>query len=146
MTRVVVDTNIVFSAILNTSSDIGDVLFGSDQSFTFYTAEYLRNELDRNRDKLMAISSLNKQEIIEAQFYVFNKIRFLSEEQIPTAIWEQSMSFVKEVDMDDIAFVALSMYLEASLWTGDKKLIKGLQAKGFTKCISTRKLIELRGL
>jgi predicted nucleic acid-binding protein len=46
--------------------------------------------------------------------------------------------------MDDIAFVAMSEYLDTRLWTGDKELIKGLTAKGFERCISTKELLDWR--
>ena len=39
--------------------------------------------------------------------------------------------------MDDIAFVVLSEYLDAQLWTGDKKLMKGLSNMGFTRGVTT---------
>lgn len=45
--------------------------------------------------------------------------------------------------MDDIAFVVLSEYLDARLWTGDKKLLQGLEAMGFTKGIITDALYTL---
>jgi predicted nucleic acid-binding protein len=45
--------------------------------------------------------------------------------------------------MDDLPFVALTVYLEGLLWTGDFKLLNGLRAKGFTNCITTEELIKL---
>lgn len=46
--------------------------------------------------------------------------------------------------MDDIAFVAMSIYLDAKLWTGDKKLIIGLQKYGFKRIITTEELSKIR--
>ena len=43
--------------------------------------------------------------------------------------------------MDDLPFVALTSYLEGMLWTGDVKLLNGLRAKGYQKCISTEELL-----
>lgn len=40
--KIVVDTNIVFSAILNSNSAIGDLLLNSDKEFQFYSASYLK--------------------------------------------------------------------------------------------------------
>lgn len=45
--------------------------------------------------------------------------------------------------MDDIAFVVLSNYLDAILWTGDKKLIKGLSDMGFEKSVDTDYVLRL---
>jgi len=38
---------------------------------------------------------------------------------------------VKNIDEDDASFIALYFYERHKLWTGDKKLIKGLTAKGY---------------
>lgn len=144
MKKIVVDTNIVFSAILNTESNIGDLLMNSDEVFTFYSAQYLRQEIENHKEKLIEISKLSGQEIEESKYQIFSKIHFLAEEQIPFKIWHQSANYVRDVDMDDIAFVAMSEYLDIDLWSGDKQLIEGLKSKGFVRCISTQELLELR--
>jgi predicted nucleic acid-binding protein len=36
--------------------------------------------------------------------------------------------------------VALTLFLEGKLWTGDKKLINGLKEKGFKQFIKTSEL------
>lgn len=144
MKKLVVDTNIIFSALLNTESNIGDLIINSDEVFSFYSAQYLRKEIENHNDKLIEISNLSEQELEESKFQIFNKIHFLSEEQIPFKIWHQSANYVRDVDMDDIAFVAMSEYLDVKLWSGDKQLITGLSLKGFSRCISTQELLEWR--
>jgi len=42
--------------------------------------------------------------------------------------------------MDDLPFVVLTEYLDGLLWSGDKKLINGLRAKGYEKCVTTQEL------
>lgn len=142
--KIVVDTNIVFSAILNTDSKIGDLIMNSDQLFDFETVTYLREEIENHQDKLTEISGLTEKQLQEAKFQILSHIKFISEEQIPFEIWHKAAQIVREVDMDDIAFVALSEYEDVKLWTGDKKLREGLIAKGFQRCISTEELFELR--
>jgi len=39
-----------------------------------------------------------------------------------------------------VLFVALNIYLDANLWTGDKKLINGLSKKNYKNTLSTSKL------
>jgi len=43
--RIVVDTNIDFSAILNTNSKIARILLQAKTSFNFYSTEPLLNEI-----------------------------------------------------------------------------------------------------
>jgi len=51
---------------------------------------------------------------------------------------------VKDVDIDDIAFVALCKHLRCKLWTGDGILIRGLHKNGFVNTISTDELLKYR--
>jgi len=46
------------------------------------------------------------------------------------------------IDIDDTIFVAFTNYLKGKLWTGDKKLIKGLTDKGYTRFITTDALYQ----
>jgi predicted nucleic acid-binding protein len=47
--KFVVDTNIVFSAVLNTQSKIGDLMMNSQGIFEFYACDTLRSELKKHR-------------------------------------------------------------------------------------------------
>jgi len=144
MNRFIVDTNIVFSGILNTNSSIGDLLLNSEPFLKFYSVTYMRVEIDKYSDKIVEMSGMSNDEVEYCKFQITKKIEFISEEQIPFRIWHKSANYVRDIDMDDIAFVALSEYIGYKLWTGDKKLIKGLIGKGFSNCISTQELVELR--
>jgi len=145
MRKIVVDTNIVFSAIVNLNAKIGDLLMNSGGILAFYSCNLLQDELLNNEEKLLQISGMKPEELGKSKNLIFNSIEFISEELVPFDIWKTSIPLVREVDMDDIAFVALNEYLEDSiLWTGDKKLLTGLHAKGYEQVISTERLFELR--
>jgi predicted nucleic acid-binding protein len=45
--KIVIDTNIIFSALLNTDGIIGEYLLDPNSKFDFYSTEYVLNELDR---------------------------------------------------------------------------------------------------
>ena len=64
---------------------------------------------------------------------------------IPEQCWLEAKQLVSGIDMDDLPFVALALYLDAYLWTGDKILYNGLKTKGFEKVISTQELRYLIG-
>ena len=77
--KIVVDTNIVFSAIPNTESKIGDLLMNSEAIFEFRSAMYLKEEIEKHEGKLMTISELTKDEIEQSTEQVFSYIKFISE-------------------------------------------------------------------
>lgn len=60
---VVVDTNIIFSALLNPNGKIGDLLLNSSESFEFFAPTFILNELNNHHDKLIRLSKLSKDDI-----------------------------------------------------------------------------------
>jgi predicted nucleic acid-binding protein len=51
---------------------------------------------------------------------------------------------VKDVDGNDIHYVAYAKQFRCKIWSGDKKLIKGLLAKGYINIFTTDDLFEYR--
>jgi predicted nucleic acid-binding protein len=141
---VIVDTNIAFSAILNTKSIIGDLILNSNQIFQFFSCYYLLGEMDKHWDKLKRVSKLRDNELLESQRLVYKNINFINEGQIPKKFRLKAYNLVKDIDLNDIAFVALNEYQESTLWTGDKALTIGLKKKGYDRAISTEDMIKLR--
>ncbi|HHS96068.1 MAG TPA: hypothetical protein ENJ45_05705 [Phaeodactylibacter sp.] len=120
--------------MLNTDSTIGDLLLNSGDRLEFYSVSYLKEELYSHKAKLMRISKLSSDEIDQIKTQIFSKIQFISEDVIPFEYWKKAINYVREVDMDDIAFVALSLYMDNTMiWTGDSKLRLGIIKKGRTR-------------
>jgi len=143
MKIVIVDTNIIFSAILNAKSRIGEILFNNNEQLEFYSSDYLREEIERHRNKILEIAKTSEEQVNEVIFQLYKRINFISDQQIPYQNWAESVPMVRDIDMDDLPFVALTSYLEGLLWTGDIKLLNGLRAKGFQRCITTEDLLAL---
>jgi predicted nucleic acid-binding protein len=142
--KIVVDTNIIFSALLNSNNAIGDVLFNSDIFFEFYSCNYMRYEIQKHWKKLKKISKLSEKELQISYNQVISKLKFIDEDVIPTEIWLASEELIKEIDIDDIDFVALTKFLDGILWTGDKVLYNGLKKIEFKKILNTTELLDLR--
>ena len=126
----VVDTNLIFSALIPRASKIRDVLFESN--IIFYCPIFLITEIYKHKDKLIKNSKLN-----ESEFYLFfngiiERIKFVPTDYIGIESRQKAYDLCKDIDVKDIPSIALSIDLNVPIWTGDKKLIKGLESKGFT--------------
>ena len=141
--RIVVDTNIVFSALISSESPIPEMIIAPFNDFKFFTSEYLFKELENHKSKLQKVSKLTEEEIIRAKTELFKYIKTISLELIPQEIWLVAEDLTLDIDPDDIPFVALSIFLDAYLWTGDKVLYKGLKKKGFNRVFLTSELREI---
>ena len=142
--KIVVDTNIIFSTLLNSNSNIGDLIFNSDKQFEFYSCNYMRYEIKKHWGKLKRISKLSEEQLQISYTQVLLKIKFINEEIIPVETWLASEEITKDIDIDDTDFVALSKFLKATLWTGDKVLYDGLKEISFKKLLNTKEMLALR--
>ncbi len=138
--KIVVDTNIIFSGLLNTNSVIGELLINSNNSLEFYSCSYMRYEIQKHWEKLKKISKLSDQQLTDAQFHLFERLKFVNEGLIPGKIWEKALSLTRDIDVDNTDFVALTLFLKGSLWTGDKELYNGLKKKKFKAVLNTSDL------
>ena len=143
--RFIIDANVVFSGILNTNGKIGDLLINSKQHFTFIAPDFLRSEIRIHYPKLVKISGLTIEQVQEAEFLLCKDIIFISEEQIKISHWIAADILVADVDPKDTHYIAYSKQFRCKIWSGDKKLIKGLAPKGFANFITTEELYKLRG-
>ena len=138
--KIIVDTNIVFSAILNSNSRIGKILLNSKAHFQFFTCHYLRIEIKRHRNKLLKLTKLSEDQLSELQELITQHITFIDERLIPQDLLVKIETQLKAIDPDDTIFVALAKHLEGKLWTGDLQLYNGLKAKRFKDIILTSEL------
>ena len=141
--KIVVDTNIIFSTLLNSNSTIGDLLFNSDRHFEFYSCSYMRYEIQKHWERLKKISKLTDEQLQVSYTQVLSKLKFINEEIIPVETWLASEQITKRIDIDDTDFVALTKFLKATLWTGDKVLYNGLKRLEFKKLLNTTELLAL---
>ncbi|MDR1937489.1 MAG: hypothetical protein LBQ73_03180 [Tannerellaceae bacterium] len=138
--NIVVDTNIIFSAIVNSNSAVMNIIVGGQGKFKFHASDYTHIELENHHEKLKKASKLNDNEISIAKYELFKYLHFITLDMIPENCWMEAEKLVKDVDIDDIVFVALALYIHADLWTGDKALYQGLKSKGFHKILFTAEL------
>lgn len=141
--KIVIDTNIIFSLLLNTNSNIGKIFLGNDNNFKFYSCSYMRFEIEKHWSKLLNISKLKESELQESKYTIYKKINFIDEALIPNEIWNISELLVTDIDEDDIDFLALTMYIKGYLWTGDLKLYNGLKSKKYKRVYTTSDLLNV---
>jgi predicted nucleic acid-binding protein len=129
--KIVVDTNIIFSSLVSRNSFLSDALFNKEIDFVMPKYAYI--ELFKYKEKILQASQHNEDEILELLYKLLKNVDIFDENMITPGTLKKSLQLVKDVDEKDLIFVALTIELDALLWTNDKKLIKGLQKKEFNK-------------
>jgi len=144
--KIIVDANIVFSAILNTDSKIADLLLNSKEIFNFIAPDYLITALAGYHQKIAKITRIPVETVRSLESKVIKPISFFSALHIPESDWIKAEELASVIDPKDTPYVAFSMYFNCQIWSGDKVLRNGLIAKGFTQVITTDELYILREL
>ncbi len=140
----VVDTNVLWSTVYNAKSPIGQfVLAVEPSSLKLYAPEFLKVEIERHFPKILALSNQPEMEVREVLSLAYQKIEFVEDRIIPFEHYARAAPLVRDVDPNDLVFVALTEFLDAFLWTGDVKLLQGLRAKGYSKVVSFEEVKEL---
>ncbi|TAH06982.1 MAG: hypothetical protein EAZ13_07565 [Sphingobacteriia bacterium] len=104
----------------------------------------MRYEIQKHWERLKKISTLSDEQLQISYSLVLSNLKFINEEIIPVEIWLASEALTEGIDIDDTDFVALSKFLKASLWTGDKVLYNGLKKLNFKTLLNTTELLTLR--
>lgn len=133
----IIDSNVIFSAILNIESGIGQfILKTKENNIVLYAPSYLKIEIEQHFQKIINRSKLTKEEIRLSLEIVYSRISFISDSLIPFEEYVKAMRLVRDIDPDDVTFVALANYMSKVLWTGDSKLYKGLKGMGFDRVVN----------
>lgn len=140
---VVVDMNILFSAVITPDNRIGEVIAHPAPPFEKITCHYAFVELFKHQPKIMKLAKRPENEILDILHTVLRHIEFYNETIIDQEYWKEAERLTIDVDAFDINYVALALQTGGWLWTGDKKLVVHLQKTGFNRTISTSELFEM---
>lgn len=141
--RIVIDTNIAFSGILNTNSKIAKIILQPGSKLNLYATDLLLQEIDEHRAKLKQLTNCTDFELTQTITFLTSKIRFIDAKLIPSEIYNKALKLTEDIDIDDTEFVALTEHIKAKLWSGDKILMNGLKRKGWNKTITTDELFKI---
>ena len=140
--RVVIDTNIVFSAILNTNSKISKIILQPKSRLNLYSTAQLEYELCEHWSKLKRLSKYSEIELHKVSTLITSKIKFINAELISKPFFVEAVELTQDIDIDDAEFVALTKHIRGKLWTGDKELLKGLKRKKWNNLTTTDELFS----
>ncbi len=128
---VVVDTNILFSALLRKRSRFAEVLLSSEH--VFYVNELVLTELFKHRNRIVQGSALREEEVIALLYRLLRVVHVFKEDLVSQEHRAQAYALCEGIDETDTPHLAIVLALDGLLWTGDKTLKAGLEAKGFTR-------------
>ncbi len=138
--NIVVDTNIIISSLINPKGYEFELIYFNE--IHLYVPKMIFFELFKHKDKIINYSKLSEEDVLELFYELIKKLEVVDEKQIPGRYFKRTYEILKDIDLNDIPFVALALFLELKIWSGDKKLKIGLKNKGYdigrclTNCVN----------
>ena len=127
---VIVDTNILFAALVSSRSRIREILF-TEKELDFSCPRFLFVELFKHKERILAATELSEDDLLDALNALLARVHFVDEATIPLGTWLEARRLCHGIDEKDTPFIALTIHLNARLWTEDAELKAGLRAKNF---------------
>src|SRR4030042_3567471 len=126
--KVVIDANIIFSALLSKNSQYRDLLFY--EAYEFYSPNYVFLEIFKHKEKILQYTKETEEEVYGFIGKILKRIHFVNEDLISEENYLRAYTLCKEIDENDTPFIALALEINGCLFSGDEKLKKALKNKG----------------
>ena len=131
--ELVIDANIVMSALISLEGKTCDLLFSDE--IKLFAPEFLFKEFTKHKQEILSKSGLQEENLDLALSIISTRINF-----IPFPEFEKFISKAKKTcpDPNDTEYFALAIKLGCPIWSNDKELKK----QDFIKIISTPELAK----
>src|ERR1051325_11380379 len=95
--RVVVDTNILFSALVSRHSRLREILL-MESDTSFCCPRFVFSELFKHKERILAATNLSEDELLDALNSLFAHIQFVDESAIPIGEWIEARRLCAGID------------------------------------------------
>jgi predicted nucleic acid-binding protein len=137
---IVVDANILISAIVNPDSFIGITLLTQNNNVDYVLPSFAIEEALIHKERICKTLQIDKSFFDNNLNAVHNACLVFASESILPKYSKVAIQIVEKIDPKDAIYVAFSLALDALIWTGDLKLYKALRKKDFKNIITTTDL------
>ena len=127
--RYVVDVNVLFSGILS-QKEIYRIMFSEN---IFYTPDFALIELNKYKKVILKKTTFSQEKLRNFTLFLFSKIIVVPDYIISEPAYRKAEELCKDIDIKDIAYIALNEELQTEFLTRDKILRDGLLIKGYMK-------------
>lgn len=137
---IVVDANILISAIINPDSFIGTTLLTQNNNVDYVLPSFAIQEALIHKKRICKTLHIDELFFDNNLDAINNVCLVFASESILPKYSKIAIRIVEKIDPKDAIYVAFSLALDALIWTGDLKLYKALKKKDFKNIITTTDL------
>jgi len=133
--NIIIDSNVLFSALIKDSLTRRIIL---EYEKLFLFSLFIFEEMEEHKQELLNKSKMNKEEFEILLSLILKKVIVVPYETL-SPFKDKALKLVKDIDKDDIIFVACALaYKDSIIWSDDK----GLKKLKNIKVLNTREIIN----
>ncbi len=102
--RIIVDTNIIFSALLHFPNHFANTIFEGE--YEFYTPHFVIVELFKHKERIIQRSKMSETDVLEILYRLLKNIQLVNDDNISNASWKKAYQLCHTVDKKDTPYVA----------------------------------------
>ncbi|MEP7236703.1 MAG: PIN domain-containing protein [Ferruginibacter sp.] len=134
---IIIDANILISALINPAGKEAAIILDENDKVEFIAPDLIYTEVLSKKNKIIEGSHLTNSVFEKSLLLISDSITVFSVNKFHTDILKVAEELTYSIDKKDTQYVALTIFLEGLLWTGDLKLLRALKRKGFNQIITT---------
>ena len=138
MKKYIIDANVIFSALISGK----EILVRLFENNTLYAPDFILVEIDKYKTVILKKSKMPLENLQDFIQRLFQQVTIMPALYITDENKQKAMELCEDVDIKDTAYIALSLEMNLSVVTRDKKLYNGLKAKGFENIILLDELLN----
>ena len=134
--KIILDSNILFSALIKDSKTRRIIL---EYEGFYLFPQYIFEEMKNHIEELLKKSRLSKQEFDTLLAIILKKVAIVPNESL-LPFRNKALEIVKDIDKDDVLFVACALaYPDSIIWSNDKKL----KRQKIIKVLDTEEILKI---
>ena len=134
----VIDTNILMSILISGKASYKPLL----KYYNFFVPEFALVEIEKYKNVIFSKTRQQRKEVINFSYFLFSEITILPNYIFDKEILQEAINLTKNVDIKDVAFIALSMQLNIPLITRDEKLKAGMNKKKYKNILLFKDFLQ----
>jgi predicted nucleic acid-binding protein len=136
--RFIIDANILFSMFISGKEEY----FELTEKVKFLTPVFALEELQKHQEMILSKTKIDSGKFNEFTLRILSGVLAVPNFLVTTQSYLQAYNWCKDIDLDDIAYVAMSIEFDTCFVTRDMILYEGLKQKGYSNIMAWKDFLD----
>jgi predicted nucleic acid-binding protein len=136
--RFIIDANILFSMFISGKEEYIELT----EKVKFLTPVFALEELQKHQEMILSKTKIDLGEFNEFTLRILGGVLAVPNFLVTTQSYLQAYNWCKDIDLDDMAYIALSIEFDTCFVTRDMILYEGLKQKDYQNIMTWKDFLE----